>query len=49
MTPKKGACGGRRWTVRLPRANSGAAAAGGSSVEESELEPLPGEEEGPLK
>jgi hypothetical protein len=46
-TPKKGARGGRRWTIGLPRASS--VAADVSGAEESELEPLPGKEEGPLK
>lgn len=50
MTRNRGARGGRRRTIGLPGASSGAAAAAadGSGAEESEPEPLPGEE-GPLK
>lgn len=50
-TRKRGARGGRRRTIGLTPGPSsgGAAAAAGSSAEESELEPLPGEEDGPLK
>jgi hypothetical protein len=52
-TRKRGARGGRRWTIKLTLgpSNGGvtATATASSSAEESELEPLPGEEEGSLK